>query len=67
MRSVWARRQRLAASGLRAILTRDSRGPSARPTPVKELSVVPPSAQAASPVDAAWGSGATFRVYVFRF
>ena len=43
----------MAASPLLAIFTRASKVPSALPIPAKPLSVVPPSALAANPVDAA--------------
>lgn len=52
MMSVWARRHRLAASGLLAILMSASSEPSARPTPANAFRVVPPSMHAASPVEA---------------
>lgn len=49
MISAVARRQRCAASGLEASRCMAGRPPSARPTPAKAFSVVPPSALAARP------------------
>jgi hypothetical protein len=50
--STAARRQRPAASGREAARSIASRPPSPRPTPANALSVVPPSAAAARPVEA---------------